>query len=151
MMVNNVVNMNEDLYTTYFLQQRRDFDAFILYDRKPLQLQIVSVSFCLASLSHSATNKEFATVAKAYENVKGQSDRNVLFIRIAIDNSLRVFQYHDFQTAPIITYLPAAEIMQKKVGLLSPIEFSSIPTTITIWTSPCVRRALHRSSAPRFI
>lgn len=31
MMVNNVVNMNEDLYTTYFLQQRRDFDAFILY------------------------------------------------------------------------------------------------------------------------
>ena len=31
MMVNNVVNMNEDLYTTYFLQQRRDFDAFIPY------------------------------------------------------------------------------------------------------------------------
>lgn len=63
-------------------------------------------------------------VAKAYNAIKDKGDKRVLFVRIAIDNNQRVFQYHDFKTAPIITYLPANEVMEKKVRI------SLIPLTI---------------------
>ncbi|KNB44956.1 magnesium transporter protein 1-like protein [Blastocystis sp. subtype 4] len=106
-MVNNIVNLNEDTYTTYFLQQTRDFDAFILYTTIGSRY---SCRLC------PATNKEFARVAKAFNSLKEPVERDVLFVRVTIDNSPRIFQYHDFQTAPIITYLPKDEIMGKKLN-----------------------------------
>lgn len=70
---------------------------------------------CMVELSVSSTNKEFMTVSKAYKALEEKADRNVLFIRVAIDNCPRVFQFHDFKTAPIITYLPGNELMGKTV------------------------------------
>ena len=54
-------------------------------------------------------------VAKAYYDLKEKSERNVLFVRIPIDTALNVFQYHNIQTAPILTFLPAEEPLGKKV------------------------------------
>ena len=68
-----------------------------------------------AIMSNSATNKEFATVSKAYNAMAEKADRKVLFVRVAIDICPRIFEYHDFKTAPIITYLPGDELMGKKV------------------------------------
>ena len=70
---------------------------------------------CHDSLNLRATNREYGMVAKAYNAIKEKGDKRVLFVRIAIDNNQRIFQYHDFKTAPIITYLPANEVMEKKV------------------------------------
>lgn len=84
------------------------------------RLEIVSAASCARNvlgkdLTSSATNREYGMVAKAYNALKEKGEKNVLFVRIAIDNSQRIFQYHDFKTAPIITYLPSNELMEKNV------------------------------------
>lgn len=81
-----------------------------------MQTLPVFIRYCVY---YRATNQEFAKVAKAFNSLKETVDRDVLFVRVAIDNCPRIFQYHDFQTAPIITYLPKDEVMGKKVIFLN--------------------------------
>ena len=44
-------------------------------------------------------------VAKAYSKLEEKAEKNVLFIRVPIDTTPKVFQYHNINTAPIITFL----------------------------------------------
>lgn len=54
-------------------------------------------------------------VAKAYSKLTEKAENNVLFIRVPIDTALSVFQYHNLQSAPILTFLPKDEVVGKKV------------------------------------
>ena len=73
--------------------------------------RIDSVRFLVCS----AANREFALVAKAYSKLEEKAEKNVLFIRVPIDTAPKVFQYHNINTAPIITFLSSNDVLGKKV------------------------------------
>ena len=54
-------------------------------------------------------------VAKAYSKLEEKAEKNVLFIRVPIDTTPKVFQYHNINTAPIITFLSSTDVLGKKV------------------------------------
>lgn len=54
-------------------------------------------------------------MAKEYSKLPEKAEKNVLFIRIVIDISPKVFQYHNIQTAPILTFLGGNELLGKRV------------------------------------
>ena len=57
-------------------------------------------------------------MASAYDSQKEKASNNVLFIRVPIDLAPGVFQFHDFKTAPIITFLSSTDRVTKRVCIL---------------------------------
>lgn len=82
-------------------------------------------------------------MAKEYSKLPEKAEKNVLFIRIVIDVSPKVFQYHNIQTAPILTFLAGNELLGKRVGDVSVfVMISSIPITTSKWNILFVLRVL---------
>ena len=54
-------------------------------------------------------------MASAYDSQAEKANTNVLFIRVPIDLAPGVFQFHEFTTAPIITFLSATDRVTKRV------------------------------------
>ncbi|CBK19587.2 uncharacterized protein [Blastocystis hominis] len=102
-----VVTMNDDKYTEYMLNGDRDFDAILLYTTLGSRYRCV---LC------PAANSEFGLVASAYESQEEKASNNVLFIRVPIDLAPGVFQFHEFTTAPIITFLAATDRITKRLN-----------------------------------
>lgn len=114
--VNGIVTINDDLYMDSILRGTRDFDAFLLFTTLGNRYHCTLCGYILLFvLSCSVTNREYAMVAKAYDQLPEKAEKNVLFIRIPIDTAPKVFQFHNINSAPIITFLAGSETLGKKV------------------------------------
>ena len=119
-----MVTVNDDLYTEYILRGNRDYDAFLLFTNIGNRYHCTLCPYFSHSfLINSAANREFAMVAKAYSKLAEKAEHDILFIRVPIDTSTKVFQYHGITSAPILTYLSKDEVLGKKVLLV----FKAIP------------------------
>lgn len=142
--------MNDDKYTEYMLNGDRDFDAILLYTTLGNRYHCaLCPQFRANYLRNSAANSEFGLVASAYESQEEKASNNVLFIRVPIDVASGVFQFHEFTTAPIITFLAATDRITKRVFILLLLLPSSTRTTTTNWIIPSVQKALRPTSVPR--
>ena len=111
-----LVTLNDDKYTEFMLNGDRDFDAILLYTTMGNRYRCALCPWFLnCDLTNSVTNREFGLVASAYDSQAEKANTNVLFIRVPIDLAPGVFQFHEFTTAPIITFLSATDRVTKRV------------------------------------